>query len=204
MESVKAPPRSAPPQLGATAERGLTSLRGLTAQRGLTSQCGFTVIELMLTVVIAAVLAAIAVPSFNDLILSTRIKNGASDIYGALVLARSEAIKRSTNVTVTPKTGGWVNGWKVEVVVSGTTTLLREQDVLSKLKVECPLATNCADTLTFQRNGRLTSTATTSIVVDDATPPATRRVPLRCVSISVSGQVNVLVDNNLDGSCSNG
>ena len=160
--------------------------------------------ELMIVVAILGILAMVAVPSFNDLILSTRIKNGASDIYGALVLARSEAIKRATNVTITPKSGGWVAGWQVEVVIAGTTTLIRDQDPLTKLKIDCPSGTNCTTTLTFQRNGRLTATGTTSILVDEATPPTARRVPLRCVTISVSGQINVVADKNLDGSCANG
>ena len=171
-------------------------------------QRGFTIIELMVTVVIVAILAAIAVPSFNNLILSTRIKNGASDIYGALILARSEAIKRGCNVTITPTSSSWVNGWQVAVVADcplGTAVIpLRNQDALTKLKVDCPSGTTCADTITYRRDGRLSGTTTVSIAVDEASPPTPRRVPLRCVTVSVSGQVNVLADNNLDGSCANG
>lgn len=163
-------------------------------------QRGFTIIELMITAVIVAILAAIGVPSFNNLILSTRIKNGASDIYGALIFARSEAIKRGANVTITPTSSSWINGWQVAV----GSTVLRNQDALSKLKIDCPSGTTCAQTLTYRRDGRLTSTATLSIVVDESTPPTPRRVPMRCVTINVSGQVNVLADNNLDGNCANG
>ena len=161
---------------------------------------GFTIIEMMMTVVILGILAMLAIPSFNDLILSTRIKGGASDIYSALILARSEAIKRGTNVTITPTSGLWTNGW--QVAVGGT--VLRNQDALSKLTVECPSGTACNQTLTFQRNGRLSGTSTVSIEVYIQDAPATRRVAMRCVSVSVSGQVNVLADNNLDGNCANG
>ena len=163
-------------------------------------QRGFTIIELMITAEIVAILAAIGVPSFNNLILSTRIKNGASDIYGALILARSEAIKRGANVTITPTSSSWINGWQVAV----GTTVLRNQDALSKLKIDCPSGTTCDQTITYRRDGRLSGTTTISIVVDEETPPTPRRVPNRCVTISVSGQVNVLADNNLDGNCLNG
>src|SRR5688500_13977701 len=92
-------------------------------------QSGFTVIELMLAVVILAVVVSIGAPSLQELVLGTRIKNAASDIYGALIFARSEAIKRGTNVTVTPAAGGWIDGWTVAV---GATTL-KQQDPVSKL-----------------------------------------------------------------------
>ena len=162
---------------------------------------GFTLIELMLVIVIGAILVGIGVPSFRDLVLSTRIKNGASDIYSSLIFARSEAIKRGANVTITPVSSLWANGW---AVTAGGVTL-KNQDSLSKLKVECPSGTPCADTLTYRRDGRLDSvTGPVNFVVDHAETMSPRRVPLRCVTINVSGQINVLSDNNLDGNCANG
>jgi type IV fimbrial biogenesis protein FimT len=164
-------------------------------------QAGFTLIELMLVIVIGAILVGIGAPSFRDLVLSTRIKNGASDIYSTLIYARSEAIKRGSNVTVTPVSSLWTNGW---AVAAGGTTL-KNQDAVTNIKIECPSGTPCADTLTYRRDGRLDGiTGPVSIIVDIAGTVTTRRVPLRCVTISVSGQINVLADNNLDGSCTNG
>lgn len=169
------------------------------------AQRGFTLIELMLVIIVMAILVGIGAPSFRDLVLSTRIKNAASDIYGALVLARSEAIKRGTNVTITPVSSSWINGWAVAVTVSGTTTTLRNQDAIANLKIDCPAGTTCADTITFRRDGRLSGvTGPVSFVVDTAETVTPRRVPMRCVTINVSGQVNVLSDNSLDGDCANG
>src|SRR5919205_1560506 len=106
---------------------------------------GFTIIELLTTLVILGILVVIAVPSFNDLIVSTRIKGAASDIYASLALARSEAIKRNTNITIAPIGGQWVNGWQVKL--GGT--LLSSHDPLTNLKVECPSGTACTQTLTY-------------------------------------------------------
>ncbi|HYY61685.1 MAG TPA: GspH/FimT family pseudopilin [Burkholderiales bacterium] len=160
---------------------------------------GFTIIELMTTLVILGILVTIAIPSFNDLIVGTRIKGAASDIYGALTFARSEAIKRNANVTVSPLSGQWVNGWQV---MAGA-TVLATHGALNNLKVECPSGTACTQTFTYGRNGRLTA-GTLTMSVDLASPPTPPRVPMRCINVDLSGRVNVTADNNRDGDCTNG
>jgi prepilin-type N-terminal cleavage/methylation domain len=56
---------------------------------------GFTLVELMITVAVAAVLVMIAVPSFNNIINANRLSTAANEIVGALNVARMEAIKRN-------------------------------------------------------------------------------------------------------------
>jgi type IV fimbrial biogenesis protein FimT len=164
---------------------------------------GFTIIELMTTLVILGILVTIAIPSFNDLIVGTRIKGAASDIYGALTFARSEAIKRNINVTVSPLGGQWVNGWQVTAVIGGTNTVLATHGALTNLKVECPSGTACTQTFIYARNGRLTA-GTLTMSVNLASPPTPPRVPMRCINVDLSGRVNVTADNNRDGDCTNG
>src|ERR1700712_3687111 len=75
---------------------------------------GFTLIELMVTVSIVAILALIAGPSLSGLIATQRIKAVAADLYVALSKARSEALKRNVNVTLSPKTANtWQAGWEI-------------------------------------------------------------------------------------------
>ena len=86
-------------------------------------QSGFTLIELLITIAIAAVLLTLAAPSFVDTIRRNRIATQANEILSALNLARSEAVKRSRDVTVCPRqstsstacggAGDWANGWVV-------------------------------------------------------------------------------------------
>lgn len=58
---------------------------------------GFTLIELMITIAVAAVLLVIAVPSFTNIINSNRLTTAANEAVGALNLARMEAIKRNAS-----------------------------------------------------------------------------------------------------------
>lgn len=54
---------------------------------------GFTMVELMVTLAVAVILVAIAVPNFQGIILSNRLTASANDVVDALNTARMEAIK---------------------------------------------------------------------------------------------------------------
>jgi type IV fimbrial biogenesis protein FimT len=85
------------------------------------TQTGLTMVELMIVVTIAAILASIAVPSFSDLINNTRMSSTMSQLTSDLNRARSEAIKRNRRVLVCVRSTNtacniitdWQNGWLV-------------------------------------------------------------------------------------------
>lgn len=63
-------------------------------------QSGFTTMELLTTLVLAGLLMAMAVPSFNRMVANNRIIDQTNDLVGALNIGRSEAIRRNTVVTL--------------------------------------------------------------------------------------------------------
>jgi type IV fimbrial biogenesis protein FimT len=82
---------------------------------------GFTLIELMVAIAILAILLGIAVPSFNDAALGSKLGSYANSFVSGTSLARSEAIKRNTTIvlcasangTSCATSGGWEQGWIV-------------------------------------------------------------------------------------------
>ena len=71
----------------------------------------------MIVVAIIAILAALAGPSFQDMLQKNRLAAASSALQVSLNLARSEAAKRGSNALVTVAANGavgnWVNGWTV-------------------------------------------------------------------------------------------
>ncbi|GAB6067346.1 hypothetical protein JCM13664_06640 [Methylothermus subterraneus] len=104
---------------------------------------GFTLVELMVTVAVAAIVLTVGVPSFQVLVKNNRMVTAANELVGALNLARSEAIKRNVRVTVCKSgdgascttSGNWEQGWIVftddnndAAYDSASETLLRVQE----------------------------------------------------------------------------
>src|SRR5574343_132512 len=77
---------------------------------------GFTLVELMVSLAILAIISAIAVPNFNNFIQHTQMTSWTNDLISDLVLARSEAAKRGSAVSVcasangTSCGGSWADG----------------------------------------------------------------------------------------------
>lgn len=79
---------------------------------------GFSLVELMVTIAVLAILLAIGIPSFASLIASNRLTSATNELVAALQTARTEALRRNARVTVCPAasgatacSGAWRDGW---------------------------------------------------------------------------------------------
>lgn len=61
---------------------------------------GFTIIELMITLTVAAILLAIAIPSFTYLTVSNKLNTSANSLVSNLMMARADAIKRNADTEI--------------------------------------------------------------------------------------------------------
>jgi len=112
---------------------------------------GFTLIELMVTVAVAAILLTVGVPSFRDTVENNRLTAAANELVSALNLARSEAIKRGVRVTVCKSadgagctsSGDWEQGWIVFTDLDGDGAFTDDGDsTLCESGEDCILRTH--------------------------------------------------------------
>ena len=69
---------------------------------------GFTLVELMVTLAVAAILLAIAVPSFRGMLERNRVSAQSNDMLGALQATRSEAIRKNATHRFCNTSTGWI------------------------------------------------------------------------------------------------
>lgn len=72
-------------------------------------QTGFTMIELMITISVMAILVIIGIPSYQQWTQNTRIRSAMESIQNGLRLARNQATQQAANVRFqfTTSSGGW-------------------------------------------------------------------------------------------------
>jgi len=130
----------------------------------ISKQSGFTLIELMATLGTAAMMMAVAIPSYRSFTLNNRLVAEFNTFTSALKFARSEAIRRNVNVTICTSADGlscgtsanWDDGWVICVEVDCGTEVLRVGDALSatyRLSSSSNFASNSQ--VTFSADGTL-------------------------------------------------
>ena len=99
-------------------------------------ESGFSIIELMVTLCVAAIAVTVAVPSFQTSLANNRLLTYSNELVVGLNFTRSEAIKRSTFVSICASTNqstctgsDWTQGWII-FVDSGTPGQVDGMDVI--------------------------------------------------------------------------
>ena len=138
---------------------------------------GFTLTELVVTIAIAGILAALAVPSFNNVIATEHAKAAASELYASFYTARAEAIRLDQQMVTSAATGGWKYGWST---TGGGTTV----DNHGATKQTSITEASGATTVTFYPSGRLAVGVAPQFVITASTG---RAMSTQCVSINPTG-----------------
>jgi len=156
---------------------------------------GLTLIELMVTIAVAAILAALAAPSFTGMLGSYRVESAAQELKASLDLARSEAIKLARTAQACPSTTGsscasnstnWGTGWLIWSDADGTNVMNASEIVQVVGAVNNTLTfTGSASSVTFQSLGQI-SGAAPNFTISHAASSTTRYV---CLSSSGSSKV---------------
>ena len=163
-------------------------------------QGGFTLIELMVVVAVVAILAIVAAPSMSALLNANRLSGAAEELTASLQLARSEAVRRNTRVTVCGSANGntcsgsaaWTR-WIVHGLdnTDGTDEVLRDNSSSGKVAVSGP-----AGGIVFRPSGLAAAQTTVTACLPVSEPALNRRV----VTVMISGVLSTSSTNG-GGTC---
>ena len=162
---------------------------------------GFTLIELIITVVIASILISLAAPSFSGLIKNSRLTSQANELMADLTFARSEAVKRGANITVCKSTDGatcnpaanWSDGWIVVNTASGQVFRVHEALTGQNTMVGTGGAGGLGDQIAYARTGLSGLTGPEEFrICDYINGPAQGR----WIQVAVTGRARTVIDAN--------
>jgi type IV fimbrial biogenesis protein FimT len=169
---------------------------------------GFTLIELMVTVAVMAVVLTLGVPAFRDTVRNSALTATINEFIATLNFARSEAVKRGVQVTVrktsTSDTVGWEGGWQVFTDVSAngqydsaTDQLLRVHDAL-KTNYTLRGNNNFTNYISYQPSGESNTMGSFGLCDTSVSGNPTKRTS-RLITINILGRITQATDNNSDG-----
>ena len=151
----------------------------------LKKHAGFTILELMLAVAIASVMAAIALPNFSAMIKNNCMTTNANRFVTSLQLARSEAVKRRTNIAIAAKSATsdneWGTGWRVFVDTNGNGSVSFGEEIIRDVDLTCGIGTTKFDStvssITYESKGYLDSAGDVLFTLcDDRTAETGRQI----------------------------
>lgn len=139
---------------------------------------GFTLVELMVTVSVLGILLAVAIPGMQAFVVRNRLAATNNDLMTALNIARSEAIKRATPVSVcktndngTTCAGTWSDGWMVFVNTDNDSPAVKDNAAETLLRVFPALpagytlnaTANFTNNVTYERSGAANNIGTFAV-----------------------------------------
>lgn len=145
-------------------------------------QSGFTIIELLITISLAAVLTSLAAPAFKDMIKKNQLAAQANSVMASMNYARNETITRNADVILQPVTGtDWAVGWQA----SSGGTVIRNFD-----PIEGATLVGSAASITYESDGSLSGTATITLTLTP-TVCTTGKEYIRTITVVPSGHSRV-------------
>lgn len=166
-----------------------------------TKSFGFSLVELMVGIMIIAILVTLAMPSFQDVLRNSEVRNAAESITGGLQRARAEAVARNTNVQFVLGTGSsWTVDYVAKPVPADPPIDSRSSNEGSKNVTVNALAadlTTPATTVAFSNLGVKVADAASLAQVDLAAAGASQNLR---VTIGVGGNARMCDPNLASGS----
>jgi type IV fimbrial biogenesis protein FimT len=163
-------------------------------------QTGFSLVEMMIAVAIIGILAAFAMPGYQDWIQNTRIRTAAESILNGIQRARAEALMRNTNVIFTL---GANSAWKVECDNAAacpdlTDGLIEERTSEDGSTTDIGITPTPGDSVTFNNLGIKSTGAASQLTRVDVDMPS--MTDSRDLSIMIAGGSVRLCDPNTGAS----
>ena len=180
-------------------------------------QRGFTLIEVMMAVTIAAILMAIAVPSFQNMIARNRMATVTNDLLAAVQTVRSEAIRLNQNVTLcrvndSTATTCAPGNWQEWVILDAANNVIRRGRLDTAGTNPRVTSTLAGGSLTFNARGTTTFSGVNNTLDNNEVGTNLFRVctanlaenNVRRIKIGVAGSVTTYppINGNITGGCS--